>query len=504
MAPTNITDGLEMKLRRILTLLGLDIDDYYSKLNLTTASDEDIQWSTPMVTTGAVDVDHLTSELPPESSTPTHVQSSHADYPSSTASSTFSNIILGTTASDAESDVTTSAGMGSIWETTATFRDSIIGMSSTSQHTPISTPTQYMEIYQHNRTFHEQTTFTFPSIIYPTPPTATTDTDSYPPSTSNSSSCTMGINTTALHMYTYGVIFLVVAALLLNGLQVIIFYSPSLRKYAFSLYFRCLGVMDVVSLCGSVPRKWIRMIYTMLDWNPSDTLYQHSTVACKSIEFLSSMATFISAWLVVLMACERLNAVYNPYKSPGVATARKAIACCVTIAAIYNGHMLFTWDIINIGTQHSAPYNTTLGSTTCAVTTDSRILSLTFTVLGLGGLNAAPLAITIVLTILIYRGLTVWKIRPRRMKPDVLCRAILEKRATVMICGVTTLYSVLSVPYVFTSIIVVLQTFVWKISRCTRIHTDAFVDITEFIFLTNYTSKFLICILLGNKLLNYK
>ena len=484
MAPTYITNGLGTKLESILTLLGLNMEDYYNQLNITTANTTH-ELNNGITATLYHDPTHKTNisyyHQPPEDvlgrtqiNTEKSITKTNNQNRMVQATVTYTDSTLSTLQPTIE-DVLTHPGLTS---TTSTFTSSWTSSASTPHHHEV--PTDH--------------THSTPSTVFNT----------ISPAPFNISSCYVGINRTSVEMYTYGIIFLAIAALLLNGLQVIIFYSPSLRKYAFSLYFRFLAIVDIISLFGYVPRRWITIIYLMLDWDPSTTLYRHSSIACKSIEFISSTSRFISAWLVVLMICERLNAVYNPYKSHGIVTARKAIACCVTIALIYNGHLLFTWDIITTENEQQRGNNRSLLHTICAATTESHILSLIYTTMGLGGINVVPLFIAIVLTLRVYRGLNLWKIRSRRMTQVMLCRAVLEKRATVMVCGVTTLYCVLSVPYVFTSLIVILQTFVWRISKCTHIYTDAFVDITEFMFLINFAAKFLVCILLGNKLLNYK
>ena len=435
----NMTEKIESKLRNILVLMGLNIQDYYDKLKIYNES---------------------TGVPRKEDTTYLYETTIYNDFTE-------------------ELNVTTK-----VMHSSESYLDKFLSTN---------------EVV--NLTFSALNSTTI-STTFPMPEETTTG---HINQKSDASNCSSELILTALHIYSYGVIFLVVAALLLNCLQFIIFYSPTLRQYGFAVYFRALSVVDIVSLCGYIPRKWISLVYKMLEWDNSAILYQSSSLACKSIEYISSVSQFTSAWLVVLLACDRLSAVYNPFKTRGRQTAYKTFAACVIISLLYHAHTPLTWGIIQ-----NKPANNLRNSTftsdryKCNIIVESRSLMLSFMVLSLCGNIGVPLVVTVIVTMMLYRGLSRWKIKPRRMKPEVLCRAMMEKRAAVMVCGICTFYCVLSVPYVFTSTVVLLQSFLWRITKCTRLYTDAFLDLTEFIFLGTLTLKFFMCMILGSKLLNYR
>ena len=163
---------------------------------------------------------------------------------------------------------------------------------------------------------------------------------------SNDTNCISQLVEASHWCYLYGVGFLIIIALLLNGVSLVVFQTKPLRKFPFSVYLSALAITDTIALFGHIPRKWLDILYLYLGWGTGVTFYDSNTVACKTVTYISYGFRFMSSWLLVGLACERLTVSSNPYKPSKFRTmksARHAIIYCIIASLIFNSHVLFTW-----------------------------------------------------------------------------------------------------------------------------------------------------------------
>lgn len=314
----------------------------------------------------------------------------------------------------------------------------------------------------------------------------------------NASSCASELLQASNSAYLYGIMFLMVVALLLNGLSIIIFRSKGLKRYAFSLYFVIIAITDTLALISYVPRKWLPVFYMALGFEDKTTFYDTNTVACKVLTYLAYVLRFLSSWLLVALGSERLLVATTPYKRsryPTLRSTKHGFAYCSVAAIIFNAHVLFIWDSIVVPGDVTA---------TCAPTSTSQILALGLTILTVVLIIGLPFMVVAGLTIMLVRNFKAWKLRPRRLSSSVIARALFEKDATVMVVSVLGSYTLLCVPYIITWIVLLWQHFLNELPLCRYLDGAAARDVAEVGFMINFAIKFLLCIMFGNHVLSQK
>ena len=318
---------------------------------------------------------------------------------------------------------------------------------------------------------------------------------------SNETDCISQLVEASHWIYLYGVGFLIIIALLLNCVSLVVFQSKPLRNLSFSVYLSALSITDTVALIGHVPRKWLNILYLSLGWGTGVTFYDSSTVACKALTFISYGFRFLSSWLLVGLACERLAVSTNPYKPSKLRTmksARHAIIYCVIASLIFNSHVLFTWKSVPIPGSFD-------GARSCIPMAPSDFISVALTVTTILTIVGLPFLILAIVTIFTIRNFGSWGMRPRRLSPRAICRALLEKQATSMVVVISVMFCILSVPYTISWIVLLVQHFTSAFTpMCQYVQISAARDISEVGFMFTYALKFLICIFTGRNVLNTK
>ena len=298
--------------------------------------------------------------------------------------------------------------------------------------------------------------------------------------------------------YLYGVGFLLIIALLLNGLSLVVFQAKPLRKLPFSVYLSALSITDTIALFGHIPRKWLNVLYLSMGWETGITFYDTNTVACKALTFISYAFRFLSSWLLVGLACDRLVVSSNPYKPSKFRTiksARHAILCCIIGSLIFNCHVLFTWKSVTVP-------NTLDQTRSCVPLATSDFISISLTITTISTIVGLPFLIISAVTIFTIRNIGTWSMRPRRLSTRAICRALLEKQATSMVVAVSGMFCILSVPYTLSWAVLLVQHFASaSTSMCQYIEISAARDISEVGFMSTYALKFLICIFTGRNVL---
>ena len=289
-------------------------------------------------------------------------------------------------------------------------------------------------------------------------------------------------------IYLYGVGFLIIIALFLNCVSLVVFQAKPLRNLSFSVYLSALSVTDTVALIGHVPRKWLNILYLSLGWGTRVTFYDSSTVACKALTFISYGFRFLSSWLLVGLACERLVVSTNPYQPSKFRTlkwARHAIIYSVITSLIFNSHVLFTWKSVPIPGSFDE-------ARSCVPMAPSDFISVALTVTTILTIVGLPFPILATVTIFTIRNFGSWGMRPRRLSPRAICRAMLEKQATSMVVVISAMFCILSVPYTISWIVLLVQHFTsTSTPMCQYVQISAARDISEVGFMFTYAIKFL-------------
>lgn len=317
----------------------------------------------------------------------------------------------------------------------------------------------------------------------------------------NETQCFSSVVEASHWCYLYGVAILFMIAILLNGLAVVVFQSKSLRRFSFSVYLTALSVTDTVALFGYIPRKWLNLFYLSMQWSNTMTFYDSNTIACKSLTFTTYVFRFLSSWLLVALACDRLTLSYNPYKQCKVKTAkfaRNAIIYCIIAALIFNSHVLFTWK--------SMLYSENPDQYSCIPHAPSNAVSVGLTITTILTIVGLPFFILVGMFIATIRNFGSWRVRPKRVSANTLCRIMLEKRATTMVVVVTGVFCALSVPYTLAWLVLLVQHFLSPAtgddtSSCKYVVLSAARDICEVVFMINYSIKFMVCMFSARSIL---
>ena len=143
----------------------------------------------------------------------------------------------------------------------------------------------------------------------------------------------------------FGCFFLLSLSLLFNGLQIVTFSSPSLRRFAFSTFLITSAVSDFLALLTSLPRRWLSLVYRFFSLDPSNTFYNDDLLSCRTLTYFSYVTRFVSAWNVVALTLERLILAKDPYRKSLLrrsGTAYKQVLSIVVTSCVVNCHVPFT------------------------------------------------------------------------------------------------------------------------------------------------------------------
>lgn len=312
--------------------------------------------------------------------------------------------------------------------------------------------------------------------------------------------CGGGLDNLGNNVYLYGLGLLIVIAVLLNGLQFAVFRTKPLRKFAFSAYLSAVAVTDSFALFSHIPRRWMNILYQTLDWGLGVTVYDTNRIACRGLTYFSYVARFLSAWIVVALAAERLMVSKDPYKRSKARKPRTAIHLLLglsVISLVLNCHVIFTWDVVS-------KENDSLS--VCSPSLESEMLSLFLTVFSLFSIVALPFMVTLILTVIMLQNLqnNSWKLRPRKISAMTLNKLQFERKSILMVSLVTGVHALLSIPFIIAWIVMLGQHFSPPEDPCQMLKTYAAKDITEIVYMANCAFKFVFCVFCGTKIVSYK
>lgn len=339
--------------------------------------------------------------------------------------------------------------------------------------------------------------------------------------------------TDSIHLYCLPV--LILAGVVLNSVNFVVFRSSTLRLYAFGVYIPSLAVIDSIAIVTQMPRRWLNLLYETVGWGRGVTPYDTVDAACKTLTLLSGASQFASAWTLVAMVSERTSVAMNPYRLTKIRHASAAryivLATCVA-AVLFNCHAIVAWrsspsaDDVSTMTSSNltshAVSDTTLSFERgrlfshvhtrhdikqCRPEVDSELILVVMMVAD-ALLFPVPVAVLCILMAVTLRGLVVTSRveRCRRLSVDLTSRLRAERHVIVMIVWLTACQIALSLPRLVTWFV---RLYYWLVADTTdcaseinRDRAAAANDVTEMIFFVNYAIKFLICITSGRDVIS--
>ena len=143
---------------------------------------------------------------------------------------------------------------------------------------------------------------------------------------------------------------LLILGLIGNGLSIIIFSQPSMRKYTTFRYLTFISILDLGSLytgCGPM----VLQVYFDLD------IRVINQVSCKITSFIVYFFTHSSSMLLALMSVDRTIAITiqigKIISTPKTAT--KLFIAIVILIALLNSHFLLFPTLIDIEMENESP-----------------------------------------------------------------------------------------------------------------------------------------------------
>ena len=122
-----------------------------------------------------------------------------------------------------------------------------------------------------------------------------------------------------------------------GNVMIIVIHKRTALTSSMSVFFLTLAASDLVSLCVTCFRAWLRLLFHF------DLAAQNDTL-CKLGLFLLYVSGVLSAWTLVAMTAQRAVCVLFPHRANVLCTAGKSKAIVVSmvlfIAAIHT-HLLY-------------------------------------------------------------------------------------------------------------------------------------------------------------------
>lgn len=333
--------------------------------------------------------------------------------------------------------------------------------------------------------------------------------------------------TDTIHIYCLPV--LIVAGVVLNSVNFVVFRSSTLRLYAFGVFIPSLAIIDSVALVSLMPRRWLNLLYETVGWGRGVTPYDTVDAACKTLTLLSGTSQFASVWTLVAMVSERTSVAINPYRLSRIRQARTArfIVLATSVAAILvNCHVIIAWRSslpvdAKTTSNDTAPTSKFLydasrlfGHVTarhdviqCRPEVDSMVV-LVVMMAADALLFPVPVAVLCVLAAVSVRGLVVTSRveRCRRLSVDLTSRLRAERHVIVMIVWLAACHVILVLPRLVTWSVRLYYWLAASETDCLATVNDeratAAHDVADLLFTVNYVIKFLVCVMSGRDVIS--
>ena len=301
------------------------------------------------------------------------------------------------------------------------------------------------------------------------------------------------------HAYLYGIAAAVLFAVLFNTVMLIALRTEKARRTPCAIYLTALAVSDTLSLVTHLPRKWLQQVFEQFGGGHFKLLflYNNNTILCKGITYLTYLFRFLSSWYLVAMVTDRLYVALfplQPAKHQTLKSARHIVAYITVFGLLVNCHILVTWKSVKIEHMHTI---------SCVSATKSTIVSfslITTTVILIVGL---PLLVLSCLNLILMRNLSRanWRPRSRMVNSNLICKSVIERKASLMTLVISCCFAVLCIPYAISWTALLVEHVIVEISICQYMERIALKDLTEAIHMLNYCIKFIIVVFTGKNVI---
>ncbi|GFR60217.1 p2Y purinoceptor 4 [Elysia marginata] len=138
----------------------------------------------------------------------------------------------------------------------------------------------------------------------------------------------------------------VAVGLAVNSLTFILMKTPRLKSKSYSHYLSALAVFDSLVLIS----QEIHIINEILTrgFHQRGIFEEFSDEACKILNFCDSVCNLMSAWLIVVMALERLWVVSTPFRRTATIWFRQkgAIIIILSLIAVLSATQVFRFEMV--------------------------------------------------------------------------------------------------------------------------------------------------------------
>ena len=124
----------------------------------------------------------------------------------------------------------------------------------------------------------------------------------------------MAILAYAKPLIIYGSPFVIILGTIGNIISFAVYCTKKLNRTSFSVFIRVLAVSDTVFLLNDTTNYWFREI--------DEPIRKKHDILCKLNNFLSMFSKSMSAWILALIAIERVVGTLMPFKRALVYTQK--------------------------------------------------------------------------------------------------------------------------------------------------------------------------------------
>ena len=125
-----------------------------------------------------------------------------------------------------------------------------------------------------------------------------------------------------------------------NSFSLITVTSKRCKKSSFTVY---IGALAVVDSCMLV----FHLLDTLIIGAYNVNLGRHDSAICKCIRYSQSAFRHISAWIIVAITIERVQATIHPHRFKGIYTTKfgiKVVGTLAVISLLLSAHILYSQD----------------------------------------------------------------------------------------------------------------------------------------------------------------
>ncbi|XP_052761840.1 P2Y purinoceptor 1-like [Mya arenaria] len=232
-------------------------------------------------------------------------------------------------------------------------------------------------------------------------------------------------------IFTYVTPFVLVLGLVGNGLSIVVFRTPTMKKMSASVYLAALAMADICTLLVYVLAEWLRRGLPYLSPGISVRLLNIDGI-CQVLLYLSYVARFMSSWIIVAFTAERFSGVCFPLHTMH-RKSRRILFCLLVTGAIFVIYKPFLSGEYKIGKR-----------TSCTSIPKHIFLSFVLDTIFVTVIFFLPLAIITTLNVLIVRTLY---LRNRHTNDLFAENTKIRLEFTIILFAITFFYVTFHMPY---------------------------------------------------------